>query len=321
MRKTIRLHRLVEPGQRVVVAVSGGADSVALLLALRGAAARLRIDVEGAHFHHGLRGADADADAAFVRELCDRLEIPLHLGRPERPIRGPGLEAAARRARYAFLAGAAERCSAVRIATAHTADDQAETVLMRLLRGSGADGLKGIRLRRGRIIRPLLECPRADVLDFLAASDEPFREDASNADRRFLRNRVRHEVLPVLAAINPRVRAALARTAAVAQAEANYLERAARHALAGAGTVDEEGLSVAALRHLPEPLQARVVRRWLAGAGCAHLSYERLRTVLAVAQTAAGTRATGLPGGARVERVGGRLVVRLDPRRQPKPGA
>lgn len=308
MRKTVRTRQLLAPGQRVVVAVSGGADSVALLLALKEAAGRLRLRLDAAHFDHGLRGAASAADAAFVAALCRRLGVPLHLGRAAPPLAGPGLEAQARRARYAFLASVADRLGADRIATAHTADDQAETVLMRLLRGSGGDGLQAIRFRRGRVVRPLLECRRADVLDFLAAAGEPFRDDASNADPRFLRNRVRHEVLPVLAALNPRVRAALARTATVAQEERRLLERAARRALRRID--DGSGLSLAGLRRLARPLQLRLLRRWLAAAGVPALTGEQLASVGAVARRRDPAAGADLPGGFRVARVAGRLVVR-----------
>jgi tRNA(Ile)-lysidine synthase len=309
MRKTIRARRLLAPGQRVIVAVSGGADSVALLLALKDAATRLLIHLEAAHFDHRLRGADSDADAGFVADVAARLGVPFHLGRAAAPLSGPALEARARRERYFFLEGLAGRLGVERIATAHTADDQAETVLMRLLRGSGADGLQAIRFRRGRIVRPLLECTRADVLAHLAAAQQTFREDASNSDRRFLRNRVRHEVLPALAAVNPRVRAALARTATVIQDEHRLLDRTARRALTAEGMVDAQGLSLDRLGRLAAPLRPRVVRNWLAGAGVGGLTHERLETVLAVARGGDRRAASDLPGGWRVARVDGRLVV------------
>lgn len=309
MRKTIRARRLLAPGQRVIVAVSGGADSVALLLALKDAATRLRIHIDAAHFDHRLRGADSDADAAFVADVADRLGVPFHPGRAAAPLSGPAIEARARRERYAFLDGLAARLGAERIATAHTADDQAETVLMRLLRGSGADGLQAIRFRRGRIVRPLLECTRADVLAHLSAAQQAFREDASNADRRFLRNRVRHDVLPALARVNPRVHAALARTATVIQDEHRLLDRAARRALAADGMVDADGLSLDRLGRLAAPLRLRVVRRWLAGAGVGGLTHERLEAVLAVARSGDRSAAGDLPGGWRVTRSDGRLVL------------
>lgn len=295
MRQTIRQQLLFPPTGRVVVAVSGGADSLALLHALRTAATRLRIDVAAAHFNHRLRGVAADEDEEFVRDACRRLGVPLTVERATEVIRGAGLEAAARRARYAFLRSAAADFGAVRIATAHTLDDQAETVLMRLMRGSGADGLRAIRFRRGPIVRPLLECTRAAVLDYLAAADIEFRVDASNEDRRFLRNRVRHDILPVLDAINPRVRGALARGAAVLQAEADLLDRLVRRRLADLS--DTNGaLSAAGMQRLPVAVRRRVARAWLRRNGVRRPAFEHVETVAALAQAGRGTRAA-LPGG------------------------
>lgn len=314
LRRTIRMRRLFSPGDRVLVAVSGGADSVALLVALRDAATKLKVRVDAAHFHHRLRGADADADAEFCRRLCQSLDLPFHLGQAECDLPAAGLEAAARRARYAFLEAQRQRIGAARIATGHTADDQAETVLMRLLRGSGGEGLKAIRFRRGPIVRPLLECSRAEVLDFLAGCAQDFRFDASNDDRHFLRNRVRHEVLPVLEAINPRVRQALARTAEIAQDETDLLERAARRLLATDGVADAVGLSIERLMRQAAPIQARVVRRWL-GRGRS-LSRAEIDAVLAVARTRDGAAAVDLADGRRVRRKAGRLSVAETPARK-----
>lgn len=268
---------------------------MALLHALRAAATRLRIDVVAAHFNHRLRGAASDDDEEFVRATCGRLGVPLVVERASHVLTGAGLEAAARRARYAFLRDAIADVGALRIATAHTLDDQAETVLMRMMRGSGADGLRAIRIRRGPIVRPLLECTRGAVLDYLSASRIEYRVDASNEDRRFLRNRVRHDVLPVLDAINPRVRAALARSAALLQAEADLLDRVARRRLGDLS--DANGaLGVGAMRRLPVAVRRRVARAWLLRNGVRRLAFEHVEAVAALADAVTGTRAV-LPGG------------------------
>jgi tRNA(Ile)-lysidine synthase len=216
-----------------VVAVSGGADSVALLRSLHALGKPLVV----AHVNHQLRGADSDADEAFVRELAASLNLQCQV----LPIdvaglaAGENLESTARRYRYTFFAVVARRFGAAWIATGHTADDQAETVLHRIIRGTGIQGLRGIHPSptppprgeglspspvggggRGRghaVVRPLLTVTRADVLEYLTVINQPFREDATNADRRFTRNRIRHELLPLLKSFNPDVVAALANLA------------------------------------------------------------------------------------------------------------
>ena len=199
-RDSIRRSGMLRGGEAVLVAVSGGADSVALLDVLGALAPELRLTLHVVHVHHGLR-PEADADAGFVGGLCARLGIPFHLERVAVRREPPweGLEAEARRARYGAFREVARRVGAQRVATAHTADDQAETVLMRLLEGAGPRGLAGIAPVRGIFIRPLLGARRADIEAHLRARGLAWVEDASNSDPRFLRNRIRHEVLPFLA--------------------------------------------------------------------------------------------------------------------------
>jgi len=190
---------------RVLVAVSGGADSVALLRALHSVAPEFGITLHVAHLHHGLRGADADADLAFVRSLCTQLGVPLIAARwnsrARMKRRGLTGQNGLRALRRAFLTQAARRAGAAFIATAHTADDQLETVLLRLARGTGLPGLGGIRARAGLWIRPLLEATRADLEADLVRIGQPWREDRSNQDLRYARNWIRHRVVPALAAV------------------------------------------------------------------------------------------------------------------------
>jgi len=206
----IRRHGLLEPGQGVLVALSGGADSVALALILHelSASGALPLRLTLAHLNHGLRGADADADEEFCRHLAAELGLPIVASRADVKgdrRRGESLEEAARRVRYRFLtqAAQAERCAAV--AVGHQADDVAETVLMRLLRGCGLRGLGAMAPARAsaapdvRIVRPLLETGSDELCAMLQRRRQPWREDKSNRDRRFLRNRVRHDLLPGLA--------------------------------------------------------------------------------------------------------------------------
>lgn len=209
----------------VLVAVSGGADSVALLRALWALRGSGPGRVVAAHLNHGLRGEQSDADEAFVRELCGRLGVGCEVGRTEvarlAKQQGDGLEAAGRVARYRFLAEAAGRIGARFVATAHTADDQAETILHRIVRGTGLRGLSGIRRVRplgpAVLIRPLLQFRRAELRAYLHELKQPYRDDVSNADLRLTRNRIRHELLPRLAAdFNPRVVEALLRLGGLA---------------------------------------------------------------------------------------------------------
>ena len=196
----VRRYDLIAPGDRVICALSGGADSVALLFALYLLKDKLGITLEAAHFNHQLRGAESDRDEAFVRQLCHRYDIPLHVGRGQVMAGEKGLEAAARDARYGFL-----RSLSGRIATAHTADDNAETVLMHLVRGTGLKGLGGIAPVNGAVIRPMLSCTRQDVEDFLREWCLSHITDSSNDTDAFLRNRIRHHVMPLLKQENPRL--------------------------------------------------------------------------------------------------------------------
>jgi len=251
----------IRPGDRVCAAVSGGADSVALLLLLHAANAKSRnslgVGLSAVHVHHGLRGDEADADLAFVQQLCLRLEVPLHIVHasvPDRVIhsRAAGqpetVEEAARNLRYDLFRQLIADGRADSILTAHTLDDQAETVLMKLLRGAWTEGLSGIHpvllvesraslttgsgamltpqsahppahspMRSGKILRPLLGIRRAELVAFLESHHQPWRTDFSNADEAFTRNRIRHTVLPVLRAENPAIDQALANLAELAR--------------------------------------------------------------------------------------------------------
>ena len=195
-----RTHRLIEKGDTIICAVSGGADSMALLWSLYLLKEEWDLTVEAAHFNHRLRGDESDRDEAFVREFCDGYGISLHVGSTQVKPGKKGLEAAAREARYAFL-----RTLPGKIATAHTADDNAETILLHLVRGTGLKGLGGIMPRNGNVIRPLLSVTRAQVVELLEEYCVPHIEDSSNETDQFLRNRLRHGIMPLLRQENPRI--------------------------------------------------------------------------------------------------------------------
>jgi len=199
---TIARHAMWRAGDRVGVGVSGGADSVALLRMLQEVSAQQGIRLAVLHFNHGLRGADSDGDEEFVAALAARLQIPLFSTRED--VAGVArakhwnLEDAARRLRYGFFAAAVSQGQIDRVAVAHTADDQAETVLARVLRGTGPAGLAAIYPVNGDVVRPLLDVRRGELREYLRDLGQPWREDTSNDDRTRLRSRLRHEVLPIL---------------------------------------------------------------------------------------------------------------------------
>ena len=195
----VRAYDLIAPGDEVVCAVSGGADSVAMLFALYLLKDKLNIRLSAAHFNHHLRGDESLRDEQFVRQFCHRYDIPLVVAEGAVVAGKKGLEAAARDARYDFL-----NTLPGKIATAHTADDNAETVLMHLVRGTGLKGLGGIAPKRGKIIRPMLSVTRQDVLSFLQEYNLTYITDSSNETDCFLRNRLRHHVMPLLQKENPR---------------------------------------------------------------------------------------------------------------------
>lgn len=249
----LREQEMIAPGDTVVAAVSGGADSVALLFALYLLKDKLEIHLEAAHFNHNLRGEESYRDEKFVRELCDRYDIPLHLGSGMVVAGEKGLEAAARDARYAFL-----RSLHGRIATAHTADDNAETVLMHLVRGTGLKGLGGITPVHGKVIRPMLTCTRVDVEVFLEEWCLSHIEDSSNYGDGFLRNRLRHYVMPLLKEENPRLAENLSRMALRLREDETFLSKQS----------DFEILpTVEALKAMPPAIRSRVLEKLLKKSG------------------------------------------------------
>jgi tRNA(Ile)-lysidine synthase len=226
----------IKPGDRICVALSGGADSVALLLTLHAANSTVRdslgVGLSAVHINHNLRGEEANADQQFVEDLCIGLDIPLHLHQANVPgriaqARADGdpetIEEAARNVRYEFFTTLIASGHADSILTAHTLDDQAETVLMKLLRGAWTEGLSAIHpivtLPKGKILRPFLQTRRAEIEAFLKRANQTWREDSTNSDTAFTRNRIRHELLPQLRTYNPSLDQTLANLAELAREE------------------------------------------------------------------------------------------------------
>lgn len=225
--KTVRARGLFEPGHHLLVALSGGPDSVALLILLHRLIPRWRLRLTAVHFNYGLRGQESDEDQAFAAALCASLNVPLRCVSLDARTRQPrvSLQAQARDVRYRAMAKLAEDVGADRIAVGHTADDQAETILLWMLRGAGIAGLAGMPAQRdGMIIRPLYEIRRQKVLDFLNATGQAYRQDSSNAKPIYARNRIRHQLLPVLNQIAPAAVDALCRMGDICREDDRYLE-------------------------------------------------------------------------------------------------
>lgn len=320
--RVIRESGLITAGARLVVAVSGGADSVALLTALRSLAPAMRLRLVVAHMEHGIRGAASRRDAAFVLALARRWRIPVRIGRCRAPLRarrrGTSVEAAAREARYEFLAGVARETKADAMVTAHTADDQAETVIMNMCRGTGVAGLAGIPPEGSwggvRVARPLLSAGHADLAGFLERRGVKWREDETNTDTRYLRNRIRRQVIPMLAeALNPAVRDALCRLAELCRDDAELVATLARERL-GRVLLRDGGLDVAALLQDGAAVQRHVLRRWLALRGVPARAIDR-DCIARCERLLRARRASGsvpLCGGGEVRREYGLLRVARD---------
>jgi tRNA(Ile)-lysidine synthase len=309
----------LRPGDRVCCAISGGADSTALLLLLHAANAlprnALGVGLSAVHVNHHLRGAESDGDQAFVEQLCSRLDVPLHVrvvdtnGRVAKT--RETLEEAARNLRYEVFGALLAEGSATHILTAHTLDDQAETVLMKLLRGAWLEGLSAIspvlEMPGGKILRPLLGIRRDELRSYLTERKQAWREDSSNADEAFTRNRLRHTVLPALRAENPAIDQTLANLAELAREEEARWDVELKRILPqivlpgtpvrGGGRANstnpgEQALAIELerLRALDSALRRRVLRAAARQLG-ARLSFEETSRLLALA----GLPPSGIP--------------------------
>ncbi len=263
----VRREGLFVPGERVLVAVSGGPDSVALLALLSALAPGLGLTLHAVHFNYGLRGGESDGDERFVKDLCTRLEIGLTTERlpiedRASSLRGRSLQERARVARYDRLRVLAGRLGATRVALGHTADDHAETLCMWMVRGTGLTGLRGIPpSREDLFVRPLLSVDRAGILSYLAARELTYRTDSTNAKDLYFRNRIRHHVLPVLKRENPSLLGVWQRQADLLREDDRYLEEAARRAYRHLRVQAEAFcLRRSGINDLPLALQRRVIR-------------------------------------------------------------
>jgi len=337
-------------GDRVAVAVSGGADSVALLVVMADSRPESGLVLSAIHVHHGLRGAEADGDAQFVAELASQLDIPLRTEhgdvRALAAQRGQGIEEAARALRYRVFHDLLASHEVDAVATAHTLDDQAETVLMKMLRGAWTEGLTGIApivtlegsgCGSGRIVRPLLEVTRAEIVAYLEARGHTWREDSTNQELMFTRNRVRYTLLPQLREFQPRIAEQLSRMAAVARDEEAWWARELARVMPGmvlpgkpvrgGGRANstlpgEAGVAIELerLRAMHPALQRRVFRAAAEqlGGGLSFDQTEALRVLSGLSERATGKRArVELGAGLTGERTARELRLFRSPERTP----
>lgn len=336
---------LFRPGMRVAVAVSGGADSVALLRALVSERERLGLVLSVVHVNHGIRGGEADADCSFVEALAAAHSLPFHLERVDAPVAASTnretLEEAARNLRYAFFNRLMASGHAEAVATAHTLDDQAETVLHRLLRGAWTEGLGGIHpvlaapKNGGPILRPFLSTRRAEIEAWLLATGQPWREDSTNLDQAHTRNRIRHSLLPELAKFNPRIATRLAHTATLARDEEDYWSRELARVLpslllpgkpvrgggrSSAPGVPSTAVEVERLRALHPALRRRVLRAAASQLGVA-LDFFETEQLMRLCEPGASTQAGKRTGiGAQLSAQRSARELRLLKQKLPAPG-
>ena len=333
---------LLKPGLRLAVGLSGGADSVALLRALAARSVELGLVLHAAHLHHGLRGDEADADLAFARNLAAELGLPFHEARvnvateaqanPATGKAAESIEEAARRLRYAWFRQLMASGELDAVATAHTLDDQAETVLAKLLRGAWTEGLSGIHPRlespEGPVLRPLLKTTRAEVEAYLGELAQTWCEDSSNRHLSFTRNRIRHELLPLLEAWNPSLREHLGQIATLARDEeawwAAELARVAPQIFlpgrpvrgggraAGSGFTPSQAIDVTRLAALAPALQRRLLRFGAAQFG-AEPDFEATERLRALALTGRAGQKLELAQGLRAERTSRELRLSTGP--------
>lgn len=287
LRAFCKEHQLISKGDTVICAVSGGADSMALLWALYLLKEEWDLTLSAAHFNHHLRGEESDRDESFVRDFCTGYGIPLYVGAAHVVAGEKGLEAAARDARYAFF-----QTLPGKIATAHTADDNAETMLMHLIRGTGLKGLGGIAPIRGNLIRPLLTVTRTEVEAFLEEYAVDYIHDSSNSTDDFFRNRLRHHVMPLLKAENPKLSQNLSATA--------LRLRADEQALADLSRLEQP--EVAKLRAMAPALRARALEAFLKSVGVREPEATHIRLLEALVFSDNPSARANFPGGITVGR-------------------
>jgi len=315
VKETIIRYRMTDPGDLLVVAVSGGPDSVCLLDILKQLSEELEISLVVAHFNHGLRQAEDESETRLVRELTESMDLPFETEKTSLLEEGSAsMEERARDARYKFLEEVGDRSHASKIAMGHNLNDQAETVLMRLLRGSGPSGLAGIPpIRDNRIIRPLIEIKREDIESYIKARGLPYAIDSSNLDTKYLRNRIRLELMPMMLEYQPQLVEHLGQLATILRGEDSYLEGQAEDWVekeAEQGFDSDITVPVISFNKLPGPFRNRVTRHLLKkiGNSLRRIDHDHIQSVSGLAIGMNPQAKIDLPNGLVVKRAYDTLI-------------
>jgi tRNA(Ile)-lysidine synthase len=324
VKATISRYEMLQPGDLVVVAVSGGPDSVCLLHVLHELKHALDLHLVVAHFDHGLRPAEDASETAFVRDFAQPLKLPFETAKGRLLAkRAPGSkEEAARNARYSFFERLREKSKAQKIALGHNLNDQAETIVMRLLRGSGPLGLTGIpACRDGSIIRPLIEIERREIEAYLKAKKLAFATDSSNLGTDYLRNRIRLEVMPLLEKHQPRLTRLLGQTAEILRDEHEYLERITGAWLEKEVSLGPEnacGVSLPSFLGLPVALRRRAGRQLIVRVkkDLRRITWDHIEAIRKLAESEKPQAVLSLPGRIQVRRTYDRLSFREKPKKE-----
>ncbi len=321
VKQTIKKHFLIQRGDRVLLGISGGPDSVALLHTLFRLKKRLKFSLFLCHLNHCLR-KEAGEESHFVKELANSYSLPVTIAkRNVSKIKGPSLEEKAREARYRFFARIAQEYQVNKIAIAHNLDDQAETILLRIIRGTGLLGLGGMKISRPlknnpriQIIRPLLEVKRKEILDYLKEKNLFFVTDSSNKSRIYLRNRIRLELLPLLAEYNPRIKESLAKLAAACQEDFAFIERSAASFLPKILKKSKKKLvlNVKEFLKTPEGLQKEILRLALNSLFKKPLTFSAIESLQSLIIKGKGKVSLSLPGKLKATRLHQDLFLSLD---------
>ena len=320
VKQTIKKHFLIERGDRVLLGISGGPDSVALLHILFRLQKRLNFSLFLCHLNHCLR-KEAEEEAHFVQELAKSFSLPIIIGKKDIfKIKGPSLEEKAREARYRFFARTAQEYQVNKIAIAHNLDDQAETILLRIIRGTGLLGLGGMKISRPlknnpriQIIRPLLEVKRKEILDYLKEKNLFFVTDSSNKSRIYLRNRIRLELLPLLAEYNPRIKESLTKLAVGCQEDFAFIEKSAFSFLPKILNRKDKKVIIDIKEFLktPKSLQKEILRLALKSLSKKPLSFSAIDSLQSLIIKGKGKVSLSLPGKLKATRLHQDLVLSL----------
>ncbi|HDM76438.1 MAG TPA: tRNA lysidine(34) synthetase TilS [Deltaproteobacteria bacterium] len=319
--KTIIKYRMIEPGDRILIALSGGPDSVALTCLLKDLQPRLEISLFAAHLNHGLRGTESDLDAEYAVQFARSMDIPITVEKADvlayKKQHRLSLEMAAREVRYHFLTKTARTLELNKIATGHTANDQAEEILLNLIRGTGLTGLAGIPpVRENLFIRPLIRCFKSELIEYLREKNITFRTDSTNVDSTYLRNKIRHNIMPLLMEINPEVIKTISKTAEIIRDEEQFWVEYTGEILRNISDYNEKPRSLVIkipdLLGLPVAVQRRIVRAAVIKLESKiwGIGFDRIEDILKMCKSDTSRAAIHLHGDIMAEKITDHLMFR-----------